>query len=124
MFDVLVRDDHCSLSVYALSFSIEPHKYQLWAYIYQARDLLAMDESGMNGMTIVKPVSNAVVSRSCTQRPATPIATQNKYFGKRLDIYVLCCFFAFCRRENIHILSTALRKNESKQLKEGQTTNY
>ena len=28
---------------------IEPHKYQLWAYIYQARDLLAMDESGMNG---------------------------------------------------------------------------
>ncbi|XP_067038375.1 myoferlin-like isoform X1 [Acropora muricata] len=26
----------------------KPHKYQLWAYIYQARDLLAMDESGMN----------------------------------------------------------------------------
>ncbi|XP_015759469.1 PREDICTED: dysferlin-like [Acropora digitifera] len=26
----------------------QPHKYQLWAYIYQARDLLAMDESGMN----------------------------------------------------------------------------
>nr|XP_058962380.1 myoferlin-like [Pocillopora verrucosa] len=26
----------------------KPHKYQMWAYIYQARDLLAMDESGMN----------------------------------------------------------------------------
>lgn len=26
----------------------KPHKYQLWAYIYQARDLLPMDESGMN----------------------------------------------------------------------------
>lgn len=27
----------------------EPHKYQLWVYIYQARDLIAKDESGMNG---------------------------------------------------------------------------
>ena len=27
----------------------EPHKYQLWVYVYQARDLIAKDESGMNG---------------------------------------------------------------------------
>lgn len=26
----------------------KPHKYQLWVYIYQARDLIAKDESGMN----------------------------------------------------------------------------
>lgn len=26
----------------------QPHKYQLWVYIYQARDLIAKDESGMN----------------------------------------------------------------------------
>ncbi len=30
-------------------FVTEPHKYQLWVYIYQARDLVAKDESGMNG---------------------------------------------------------------------------
>ena len=34
---------------YCFFSQLEPHKYQLWAYIYQARDLLAMDESGMNG---------------------------------------------------------------------------
>ena len=28
---------------------LEPHRYQLWVYIYQARDLLAFDDSGMNG---------------------------------------------------------------------------
>ena len=38
---------------YLFLFLIEPHKYQLWAYIYQARDLLAMDESGMNGESFV-----------------------------------------------------------------------
>lgn len=26
----------------------KPHKYQLWVYVYQARDLIAKDESGMN----------------------------------------------------------------------------
>lgn len=35
-------------------FFTEPHKYQLWAYIYQARDLLAMDESGMNGKNALR----------------------------------------------------------------------
>ena len=66
-----------ALSLCMLCFlSIEPHKYQLWAYIYQARDLLAMDESGMNGMTLLRPVSYAVVSRPCTQRPSTPIKTE------------------------------------------------
>ena len=34
-------------------FYAEPHKYQMWAYIYQARDLLAMDESGMNGKNAI-----------------------------------------------------------------------
>lgn len=27
----------------------EPHKFQLWTYIFQARDLVAKDDSGMNG---------------------------------------------------------------------------
>lgn len=30
--------------------SIEPHKYQLRAYVYQARDLIPSDSSGMSGM--------------------------------------------------------------------------
>ena len=38
-----------SLILFCFVCHLEPHKYQLWAYIYQARDLLAMDESGMNG---------------------------------------------------------------------------
>lgn len=34
---------------YFTIFLTEPHKYQLWVYIYQARDLVAKDDSGMNG---------------------------------------------------------------------------
>ena len=31
------------------SYLAEPHKYQLRAYIYQARDLLAADADGFSG---------------------------------------------------------------------------
>ena len=30
----------------------EPHKFQLWAYVYQARDLHASDDTGTNGKLI------------------------------------------------------------------------
>lgn len=34
----------------------------MWAYIYQARDLLAMDESGMNGKNALYTM---LVTRAC-----------------------------------------------------------
>lgn len=39
-------------------FFVEPHKYQLWVYIYQARDLIAKDESGMNGRCSLKALTS------------------------------------------------------------------
>jgi len=30
-------------------FFSEPHKFQLWVYVYQGRDLLAMDDTGQSG---------------------------------------------------------------------------
>lgn len=104
--------------------SIEPHKYQLWAYIYQARDLLAMDESGMNGMTSVRPVSYAVVSRPCTQKPSTPFETQISILASDSTLTFSAVSLRFVPTKKIHLLSAALRKKENKQLKKGQTTNY
>lgn len=44
------KDEESALSLSPRMFVSfkKPHKYQLWAYIYQARDLIAKDESGMN----------------------------------------------------------------------------
>ena len=45
-------------------FFVEPHKYQLWVYIYQARDLIAKDESGMNGRCSLNALTSGYIFNS------------------------------------------------------------
>ncbi|KAL9983681.1 hypothetical protein ACROYT_G005897 [Oculina patagonica] len=48
----------------------KPHKYQLWVYVYQARDLVAKDESGMNDpYARVSFANQSQVTHTITQTP-------------------------------------------------------
>ena len=39
----------CIYILNSILYNLEPHKYQMRAYIYQARDLYASDKSGLSG---------------------------------------------------------------------------
>lgn len=48
----------------------KPHKYQLWVYVYQARDLVAKDETGMNDpYARVAFANQSQVTYTITQSP-------------------------------------------------------
>ena len=44
--------DYLTLCIQLSCYLAEPHKYQLRAYIYQARDLLASDADGFSGKLV------------------------------------------------------------------------
>ena len=79
----------CSPNVYFLEekiinlFFVEPHKYQLWVYIYQARDLIAKDESGMNGRCSRNALTSGYFHFSLQRIKGTSRYIQKESFRRR-----------------------------------------
>ena len=64
-------------------FFVEPHKYQLWVYIYQARDLIAKDESGMNGRCSLNALTSGYFHFSLQRIKGTSRYIQKESFRRR-----------------------------------------
>ena len=62
MMSYVMSCKYASANNVSFIWNADPHKFQLWAYVYQARDLLAMDESGMNGEYYYKVITVDVLS--------------------------------------------------------------
>ncbi|EDO27912.1 predicted protein, partial [Nematostella vectensis] len=58
----------------------KPHKFQMWAYVYQARDLLAKDESGMNDPYVRVAFANQSQMTEVKQKTLCPTWDQTLIF--------------------------------------------
>ncbi|EDO43088.1 predicted protein, partial [Nematostella vectensis] len=69
-----------SLSISKSVISCTPHKFQMWAYVYQARDLLAKDESGMNDPYVRVAFANQSQMTEVKQKTLCPTWDQTLIF--------------------------------------------